>query len=101
LAIVDQTETVAANKQYLTSAEFSPGTCEAYYNGLLTTQTNTANINGVDPTNVSNVMRLGALSTSATQLMRGYLQEYIHWSNSTALNAEDISDDINLYYSVF
>lgn len=101
LAIVDQTAAVTANTQYVTSGEFSPGTCEAYYNGVLTTQTNTANITGVDPTNVSNVLRLGALSTSATQLMRGYLQEYIHWSNTTALNGDDISNDINSYYSAF
>lgn len=101
LAIVDQTAAVTANTQYVTSAEFSPGTCQAYYNGVLTTQTNTVNITGVDPTNVSNVLRLGALSTSATQLMRGYLQEYIHWSNTTALNGDNISNDINSYYSVF
>jgi hypothetical protein len=101
LAIVDQAAAVTANTQYVTSAEFSPGTCQAYFNGVLNTQTNTVNINGVDPTNVSNVMRLGALSTSATQLMRGYLQEYIHWSNTTALNGDNISNDINSYYSAF
>ena len=101
LAYVDQTATATADTQYLMSGEFSPGTCQAYYNGTLDTQTNTANITGVDPTNVSKVLRLGALSSNGTQLMRGYLQEYIHWSNTTALNAQDISDDINLHYSVF
>lgn len=101
LAYVDQTATATANTQYLMSAEFSPGTCQAYYNGTLDTQTNTVNISGVDPTNNSIGLRIGALSTNGTQLLRGYLQEYIHWSNTTALNAQDISDDINAHYSVF
>jgi hypothetical protein len=101
LAYVDQTATATADTQYLMSGEFSPGTCQAYYNGTLDTQTNTVNINGVDPTNNSIGLRIGALSTNGTQLLRGYLQEYIHWSNTTAYDPQNISDDINTYYSVF
>ena len=101
LAYVDQTATAALDTQYLVSGEFYPNTCQAYYNGTLDTQTNTANIFGVNPRNNSLALRLGALSSNGTQLLRGYIQEYIHWSNTTAHDGDAISDDINTYYSVF
>jgi len=33
--------------------------------------------------------------------LRGYIQEVIVWSNSTALDADAISTDINDYYGAF
>ncbi len=101
LAYVDDTATATIDTQYLMSAEFSPGVCQAYYNGTLRTQTNSVSITGVNPTNNSIPMRIGAVSTGSTKLLRGYIQEYVMWSNSTAHDANDISNDINTYYSVF
>lgn len=101
LAYVDQTATATLDTQYLVSGEFYPNTCQAYYNGTLDTQTNTSSIFGVNPRNNSLALRLGALSSNGTQLLRGFIQEYIHWSNTTAHDGEDISDDINSYYSVY
>jgi len=86
-----------ANVQYIMSAEFASGTANAYYNGTLrtgTTQTGT-------PENDSEKIRLGAIGSNGTQMLRGYIQEFIYFSNSSHLNAQNISNDVNDYYSAF
>lgn len=97
---VDDTNNGVANYQYLASIESSPSFCRAYYNGSLVNQTS-GNIGGGTPNNASRVLRIGAISTNGTQLLRGYLQEFVMWSNSSALDIDDISNDVNDYYQVF
>ena len=97
---VDDTGNGLANYQYLASIEASPSNCRAYYNGSLVNQTS-GSIGGGTPNNASRALRIGALSTSGTQLLRGYLQEFVMWSNTSALDIQDISDDVNDYYEVF
>lgn len=97
---VDDTGNGIANNQYLASIEASPSNCRAYYNGNLVNQTS-GSIGGGTPNNASRALRIGALSTSGTQLLRGYVQEFVMWSNTAALDIQDISDDVNDYYSVF
>lgn len=96
----DDTNNGVANYQYLASIESSPSYCRAYYNGSLVNQTS-GSIGGGTPNNASRALRIGALSTNGTQLLRGYLQEFVMWSNSSALDIEDISNDVNDYYEVF
>lgn len=97
---VDDTGNGLANYQYLASIEASPSYCRAYYNGSLVNQTS-GNIGGGTPNNASRALRIGALSTTGTQLLRGYLQEFVMWSNTSALDIQNISDDVNDYYEVF
>jgi len=51
--------------------------------------------------NNSRVLRLGGLSTNTTQLMTGYVQEFVLWSNTSAHDEQEISTDINDYYDVY
>ena len=97
---VDDTGNGLANYQYLASIEASPSNCRAYYNGSLVNLTS-GSIGGGTPNNASRALRIGALSTSGTQLFRGFLQEFVMWSNTSALDIENISDDVNDYYEVF
>ena len=46
-------------------------------------------------------MALGTRSDNGAAPLRGTLQEYIVFSNSTAHDAEDLSDELNDYYSAF
>ena len=96
----DDTNNGVANYQYLASIESSPSYCRAYYNGSLVNQTS-GSIGGGTPNNASRALRIGALSTNGTQLLRGYLQEFVMWSNTSALDIQNISDDVNDYYEVF
>ncbi len=96
----DATNAGSANVVYLQTATFATGTCEAFYNGTQELDKFSQTLNG-NPNNASVVHRLGALNTTGTQLVRGYVQEFIIWSNSTAHNAEEISNDMNDYYNAF
>ena len=96
----DDTNNGVANNQYLASIESSPLYCRAYYNGTLVNQTS-GSIGGGTPNNASRALRIGALSTNGTQLLRGYLQEFVMWSNNSALNIQNISEDVNDYYDVY
>ncbi len=96
----DASLTGSANIVYLQTATFATGTCEAYYNGTQELDKFSQSLTG-NPNNSSVVHRLGGLNTSGSQLVRGYVQEFIIWSNATPHDAEDLSDDINTYYDAF
>ena len=96
----DQVATATANTQYLMSAQFEQGDIHVLYNNAAGSQTNTPS-SGARPNNVSRVLRLGGLSTNTTQLMNGYIQEWVMWSNASAHDHAEISTDINDYYSVY
>ena len=100
LAYVDQPVTVAINTQYLISAKFAQDSVTALFNNAAGDVTNNPS-GGQTANNSSNVLRIGGLSTNTTQLMTGYVQEFVLWSNSSAHSQQDISDDINDYYDVF
>ena len=87
----------SANTQYIMSAEFAHQTANAYYNGTLRTGTT----QGGTPENDSTFIRMGALGSNAGSVLRGYVQEMVYWSNTSHLSAEDISNDVNDYYSAF
>ena len=90
----------AANVQYIQTATFATGTCEAFYNGTQELDKFNQLLTG-NPNNHSVVHRIGALNTTGTQQVRGYIQEFVIWSNSTPHDAELISDDLNDYYEAF
>ena len=96
----DATSAGAANVVYLQTATFATGTCEAFYNGTQELDKYSQSLTG-NPNNSSVAHRIGGLNTTGTQLVRGYIQEFVIWSNSTAHDAEDISNDMNEYYEAF
>ena len=100
LTYVDQIATATANTQYLMSGKFEQGAVAVLYDGVAGSVTN-APSGSQTPNNKSRVMRLGGLSTNTTQLMSGYIQEFVIWSNTTAHSETNISNDINDHYSVF
>lgn len=100
LTYVDQIATATADTQYLMSGKFEQSAATVLYDGVAGSVTN-APSGSQTPNNHSRVMRLGGLSTNTTQLMSGYIQEFVIWSNTTAHSETNISDDINDHYSVF
>lgn len=95
--IFNPSASTAANTQYIFSAEFASSISNAYFNGTLVTGT----LNSGTPENDSEELRIGALGTNGTQALRGYVQEFIMWSNTTEHDADAISTDVNDYYSAF
>jgi hypothetical protein len=85
------------NVQYIMSAEYEINSSKAYFNGSEVTGTSYS----AALTNHSEHLRLGAYGTDGTQMLRGYIQEFIYFSNSTVLDGDDISNDVNDYYSAF
>lgn len=100
-AAVQNTGT-ATNTQYVASFETTATTFRGYFNGTLVNLTS-GSIGSASsaPNNASSTLRLGALNTNGTQLFEGSLQECVMWSNTTSLNAQNISTDINSYYGAF
>lgn len=96
----DMTSSAAIATQYIQTATFATGTCEAYYNGVQELDKFSQLLTGT-PNNHSVVHRIGALNTTGTQQIRGYIQEFVIWSNATPLDAEDISEDLNTYYQAY
>lgn len=96
----DSTGTFTANTQIISTATFGYNICEAYYNGTQELDKESQAINAT-PNNNSRAMALGSRSDSGTFLLDGSLQEFIVFSNSTAHDAEDLSDELNDYYSAF
>ena len=96
----DMTSAAAADTQYIQTATFATGTCEAYYNGVQESDKFSQSLTGT-PNNHSVVHSIGALNTTGTQQIRGYIQEFVIWSNATPLDAEDISEDLNTYYEAY
>ena len=96
----DQVATATADTQYLTSAKFEQGDIHVLYNNVAGSQTNTPG-SSARPNNNSRALRLGGLSSNTTQLMSGYIQEWVMWSNASAHDHSAISSDINDYYSVY
>lgn len=96
----DQVATATADTQYLMAAQFEQGDIHVLYNNVAGTQTNTPT-SSARPNNNSRALRLGGLSSNTTQLMSGYIQEWVMWSNSSAHDHSDISADINDYYDVY
>jgi hypothetical protein len=95
--ILNPSSATAANVPYIMSAEFASNTSNAYFNGTL--RTGTTQSGSVE--NDTEKLRMGALGSNGTQLLRGYVQEFVYWSNSAHLDANDISNDVNNYYSAF
>lgn len=87
----------SANIQYIMSAEYEVNFSQAYFNGTQVTGTSYSNA----LTNNSEHLRLGAYGTDGTQMLRGYIQEFIYFSNVTNYNANNISNDVNDYYNAF
>ena len=98
--VIDDTGNGQANYQYLSVGEFST-VVRARYNGTLVNQTNVSNISGYQPRNNSLALRIGALSNTGTQTLRGLMQELVLWSNSSSHDIADVSDAINDYYDVY
>ena len=96
----DQVATVAADTQYLMSAQFEQGDIHVLYNNVAGSQTNTPG-SSARPNNNSRALRLGGLSTNTTQLVSGFVQEWVMWSNASAHDQGEISTDINDYYDVY
>ena len=96
----DMTSAAAADTQYIQTATFATGTCEAYYNGVQESDKFSQSLTGT-PNNHAVVHSIGALNTTGTQQVRGYIQEFVIWSNATPFDAEDISEDLNTYYEAY
>lgn len=96
----DQVATATADTQYLMAAQFEQGDIHVLYNNVAGSQTNTPT-SSARPNNNSRALRLGGLSSNTTQLMSGFIQEWVMWSNSSAHDHSEISADINDYYDVY
>jgi hypothetical protein len=96
----DSTGTFSNNTQIISTATFATGTCVAYYNGTQEGDKFSQGLTGT-PNNNSQITRLGQMSHNGLLPLRGFIQEVIVWSNSTALDADAISTDINDYYGAF
>ena len=96
----DSTSTFTAGTQIVSTATFAHGSCEAFYNGTNELDKFSQNVSA-QPNNNSRAMALGTRSDNGAAPLRGTLQEYIVFSNSTAHDAEDLSDELNRYYSAF
>ena len=96
----DQVATATADTQYLMSAKFEVGDIHVLYNNAAGSQTNTPGATA-KPNNKTRALRLGGLSSNTTQLMTGFMQEWVMWSNATAHDHSAIGSDINDYYSVY
>ena len=96
----DSTATFSAGTQIISTATFAHGSCEAFYNGTNELDKFSANVSA-NPNNNSRAMALGTRSHDGAAPLRGTLQEYIVFSNGTAHDAEDLSDELNTHYSAF
>ena len=96
----DSTATFTAGTQIVSTATFAHGSCEAFYNGTNELDKFSQNISA-HPNNNSRAMALGTRSDNGAAPLRGTLQEFIVFSNSTAHDAEDLSNELNEYYSAF
>ena len=96
----DSTATFTAGTQIISTATFATGSCEAFYNGTNELDKFSQNLNA-NPNNNSRAMALGTRSDNGAAPLRGTLQDSIVFSNSTAHDAEDLSDELNDYYSAF
>lgn len=96
----DSTGTFSNNTQIISTATFATGTCVAYYNGTQESDKFSQSLTG-NPNNNSQITRLGQMSHNGLLPLRGYIQEVIVFSNSTALDADALSTDINTYYGAF
>ncbi len=96
----DSTATFTAGTQIISTGTFANGSCEAYYNGTNELDKFSANVNA-NPNNSSRAMALGTRSDNGGSPLRGTLQEFIVFSNGTAHDAEDLSDELNTHYSAF
>ena len=96
----DSTATFTANTQIVTTATFATGECEAYHNGTQELDKHSQSLNG-NPNNHSRVLGIGARSHDGAAPMQGQLQEFIVFSNSTAHDAETLSDAVNEFYGAF
>lgn len=96
----DSTATFSAGTQIISTATFAHGSCEAFYNGTNELDKFSANVSA-NPNNNSRAMALGTRSDNGAAPLRGTLQEYIVFSNGTAHDAEDLSDELNTHYSAF
>ncbi len=96
----DSTATFTAGTQIISTGTFANGSCEAYYNGTNELDKFSANVNA-NPNNSSRAMALGTRSDNGNSPLRGTLQEFIVFSNGTAHDAEDLSDELNTHYSAF
>ena len=96
----DSTGTFTSNTQIISTATFATGTCEAYYNGTQESDKFSQSLTGT-PNNNNRITRLGQYSHTGLTPLRGYIQEFIVFSNSTALDADALSTDINTYYGAF
>lgn len=96
----DSTATFTAGTQIVSTATFANGSCEAFYNGTNELDKFSQNISA-NPNNNSRAMALGTRSDNGAAPLQGTLQEFIVFSNSTAHDAEDLSDELNDYYSAF
>ncbi len=96
----DSTGTFITGVQIISTATFAHGSCEAFYNGTNELDKFSANVSA-HPNNNSRAMALGTRSDNGTAPLQGTLQEFIVFSNSTAHDAEDLSDELNTHYSAF
>ena len=94
--IINPSASTQGNTQYIFSAEYASNTSNGYWNGNLITGTT----NSGTPENDSEELTIGALGIG-TQMLRGFVQEFVIWSNTSVLDADAISDDVNDYYGAF
>ena len=94
--IINPSASTQADTQYIFSAEYDSNTSNGYWNGNLITGTT----NSGTPENDTEELTIGALGIGS-QMLTGFVQEFVIWSNTSVLDADAISDDVNDYYSAF
>jgi hypothetical protein len=94
-------QVLSTGTQYVVAATFDEGTTLAYFNGVEEDDKFGQSTAGVDPRNTTLAVSIGARQSDNGQDFNGKIQECIVWSNSSAHDANDISDDLNEHYNAF
>ena len=97
---MDSASALSTNTQYIITATFDGHTTLAYYNGTEEDDKYSQNTAGT-PRNTTLAVSIGARQSDNGFDFNGKIQECIVWSNSSAHDADDISDDLNEHYNAF
>ena len=98
MATADSGSATSSGTQAIIVGRSVNGTHEAEFDGTTTAGTTVS----AAPNNATTQFRIGARADNQAGPHQGVTQEVVVWSRSTAADdADDISDDINTFYSTY
>ena len=97
---MDSASALSTGTQYIITGMFDGHTTLAYYNGTEEDDKYSQNTAGT-PRNTTLAAAIGARQSDGGLDFNGKIQECIVWSNSSAHDADEISDSLNEHYNAF